>query len=148
MRVLRGRESMAGLARAGAVSILLVAVLAAGCAKRPGPPPIVTGEPCMGCGMEIQDLRFACEREVDGDWRLYDAIECLVHDVREKPGGRIWLADYDTQTLHAAESLWVVSGDFPSPMGGGLAGFLDRAAADAVAVKTNGRVGRFSEMLQ
>jgi len=131
------------------LAAVLVAVLAAGCGKqRPGPPPIVTGEPCMGCGMEIQDLRFACEREVDGDWRLYDAIECLVHDVHEKPGGRIWLADYDTQTLHPAERLWIVNGDFPSPMGGGLAGFLDRATADAIAAKTNGRVGRLSEMLQ
>ena len=121
----------------------LIAILLAACAPA-GPPAIRPGAECAACGMAIEDLRFACERRVDGVWRAYDAIECLVRD-----GGasdQAWLADYDQRTLAPAESLWVVRGDFPSPMGGGLAAFRDRAAADDIAARTRGRVGRLAEV--
>ena len=93
--------------------------------------------------MTMGDLRFACESGGTGGWRQYDSIECLVSD---GPRGPIWLADYDTRTLAPSESLWVVKGDFPSPMGGGLAAFRDRAAADDIASRTHGRVGRLGEV--
>jgi nitrous oxide reductase accessory protein NosL len=105
------------------------------------PPAIETGSECAGCGMTIGDLRFACERLSPRGWRQYDSIECLMGD-----GGvdSVWLADYDSRTLAPAESLWVVKGDFPSPMGGGLAAFRDRGSADDVAEGTHGRVGRLA----
>jgi len=92
--------------------------------------------------MPIRDERFACVRGAAGAYRSYDAIECLTREGPAKPGEAIYLADYDTGLLHAADSIWVVRGDFPSPMGAGLAGFLDRASADQVAAETRGRVGR------
>jgi hypothetical protein len=52
------------------------------------------------------------------------------------------ITDYDGAALHPAESLWVVKGSFPTPMGGGLAAFLRRASADEVASATAGRVER------
>ena len=124
-------------------------VLGAGCAGSSGPPPIATGTPCAACGMEVQDLRFACERKADHGWRVYDAIECLTRDAGSTAGGtgNAWLADYDSRTLHAADSLWVVRGAFASPMGGGLAAFRDRAAADSVAVMTSGRVDRLAAFM-
>lgn len=126
---------------------LLPALLLAGCAPRSGPPPIPVGDRCASCGMTIRDLHFACEREVGGKYRAYDAIECLVKDARKEPGGAVYLPDYDAGTLAAADSMWVVKGTFPTPMGGGLAAFRDRAAADAIAGQTGGRVGRFAELL-
>jgi hypothetical protein len=131
---------------------LVVAVLlATGCARSSAPPPIAPGTPCAACGMEVQDLRFACEREIGGSWRVYDAIECLVRDAgaaAARPAtGDTWLADYDTQRLHAADSVWVVRGDFPSPMGGGFAAFRERAAADSIAAMTSGRVDRLAAFL-
>lgn len=135
-------------------ALLLVASLApgAGCAVPPGPPAIRLGTACAGCGMEVHDLRFACERRRAGAWRVYDAIECLIRDAGSDTtaapgGGSVWLADYDRQTLHRADSLWVVRGSFPSPMGGGFAAFLARAAADSVAVVTQGRVERLATWL-
>ena len=119
---------------------LMLAALAS-CAAR-GPKPIAVGAECAACGMSIGDLRFACERQAGG-WSQYDSIECLLDD--KKPGP-IWLADYDTQTLAPAESLWVVKGNFPSPMGGGLAAFRSRAAADRVASETGGRVSRLPDV--
>ena len=119
----------------------LTAVLV-GCAGSGGPRPIAAGMTCARCGMSIEDLRFACERERDGDYRVYDSIECLLGD--GVSSARAWLADYDTRTLHAAESTWVVRGDLPSPMGGGFVAFLDRAAADDIAAVRHGQVARLS----
>lgn len=116
--------------------------LAAGCGGGSGPPPIARGVPCVTCGMAVQDLRFAAELERDGRWRVFDSIECLL---REPPdGSAAWLSDYDTETLVRADSAWVVRGAFPSPMGGGLAAFRAREAAESVAAGTGGRVGRLA----
>src|SRR5512143_1794765 len=95
--------------------------------------------------MDAGNPRFACERLVGKAWRVYDSIECLLDDEAKTPGGEVYLADYDTRALHAADSLWVARGSFPSPMGGGYAAFLSRAAADSIAAATRGRVGRFAE---
>lgn len=131
------------LALLPALALLLVFFL--GCARHAGPPPIAIGTPCARCGMAIQDLRFGCERGDGKTWRVYDAIECLLRDVRGAPETTVWLADYDRQTLHRADSLWVVKGEFASPMGGGFAAFLERGAAEAVAGETRGRVARLGE---
>jgi nitrous oxide reductase accessory protein NosL len=117
---------------------LLLAGTVAGCAS--GPPRIAAGTPCVRCGMGVAEMRFACESRRDGAWRTFDSIECLIDD--RKPGEPAWLTDYDTRTLHPADSMWVVHGSFPSPMGGGYAAFLDAAAARDVAARTQGTVAR------
>jgi hypothetical protein len=147
---MRPRSPVAPL-RAVAVPALL-SLLATGCGHSQGPPAIRAGSPCAGCGMEVHDLRFACERPVAGTWRVYDAIECLIRDAAADtgaaPGARAaWLADYDRQSLHPADSLWVVRGSFPSPMGDGFAAFLSRSAADSIAATTEGRVERLRTWL-
>lgn len=134
-------------------TLIVVSTLAAGCARTAGPPAIRVGSACATCGMEVHDLRFACERRVAGAWRVYDAIECLIRDAAADSGAApgatrsAWLADYDRQSLHPADSVWVVQGSFPSPMGGGYAAFLSRAAADSIAATTQGRVERLSVWL-
>jgi len=130
----------------------LLPALMVGCGHPQGPPVIRIGSTCASCGMEVHDLRFACERPVANGWRVYDAIECLIRDAAADTGaahaGRTaWLADYDRQSLHPADSAWVVRGSFPSPMGGGFAAFLSRAAADSIAATTQGRVERLSTWL-
>ena len=90
--------------------------------------------------MPVGDRRYACERPVAGHWRVYDSIECLLRD--STAGGTAYLSDYDRGTLHAADSIWVVRADMPSPMGGGYAAFLDRSAAEEVAIARSGRVAR------
>jgi len=119
------------------VLVLALALGLSGCA-RSGPPAIHAGVACTGCGMSISDLGFACERQVARGWKQYDSIECLLRDA----DGHAWLADYDTHTLHDADSMWVVRGSFPSPMGGGYAAFMSRRSADDIAARTEGRVDR------
>ena len=97
--------------------------------------------------MEVADLRFACERRVGTRWLVYDAVECMLRDVRREPGGTVVLADYDTRTLLSVDAAWVVKGEFPSPMGGGFAAFARRGGADSVATATHGEVARFDAWL-
>lgn len=124
------------------LACVLAAIALGGCAPAGGPRPIATGTPCAACGMEIEDLRYACEDERAGRYRFFDAIECLL---RTEPAGQAWLADYDHKSLHAAESLWVVQARIPSPMGGGYVAFLDRAAAEEIATSRQGRIGRLRD---
>jgi len=123
------------------VLFVLLLGMASGCAG--GPPNIADGTPCTHCSMAIAERRFACARQTGKRVQAYDAIECLLAE--DGAGAREWLSDYDTRTLHPADSMWVVRGSFPSPMGGGYAAFLDRRAADDVAAHTNGSVARFAE---
>lgn len=130
-----------------AAVVAALALWNAGCARPAGPPTIALGTPCVACGMEVQDLRFACARGVDKRWRVYDSIECLLRDLGTGPSEGVYLADYDHQALHAVDSLWVVRGDFASPMGGGFAAFLDLAATDSIAAATRGRVDRLAAFM-
>jgi len=125
-------------------AVLALAFVGAGCARRDGPPPIVKGSSCARCGMGIEDLKFAATREVASKWRAYDSIECLVADRARLEDGPAWLTDYETKALLPESAAWVLHGDFPSPMGGGLAAFADRAAAESLAVATQGTVTRLS----
>lgn len=137
----------ARLGPAAALALAALLALAPGCGPRPGPPAILTGTSCWTCGMGVRDKHFASERRVEKRWRVYDSIECLIKDAAAAPGGTPYLPDYDTAKLYPADSLWIVRGDFSSPMGGGLAAFRERGAADTVAVHTNGRVMRFAEVV-
>jgi nitrous oxide reductase accessory protein NosL len=119
----------------------------AGCSREPGPPRIQIGKPCATCGMGVQEARFAgLLRGADED-RQFDSIECLVQDSHVR-SARVYLADYDQGDLRAAESLWIVKGDFPTPMGGGLAAFASIESAREVAERTRGRVSRFAELAE
>jgi hypothetical protein len=93
--------------------------------------------------MEVQDLGFACERFRSGALRVYDSIECLLRDP-PAPTDVVYLTDYDSRALHRADSLWIVKGRFPTPMGGGLVAFQGRSAAEEVAARTGGRVAPWS----
>jgi nitrous oxide reductase accessory protein NosL len=135
------------VAPAAALALSALLAFAPGCGKRSGPPAILEGASCWTCGMGVRDKHFASERRLENRWRVYDSIECLVKDAAAAPGGTPYLPDYDTARLHPADSLWIVRGDFSSPMGGGLAAFLHRASADTVAVQTNGTVMRFADLV-
>jgi len=140
-----------GPAIAAPLATALVTALALsgtpGCAHRTGPPAISRGTPCVTCGMGVEDPRFACERNADGRFKVYDSIECLLQEAGPAvPKTGVYLTDYDQGTLHPADSLWIVKGAFPTPMGGGLAAFASRAAAEEVASRTEGRVGRLAEL--
>lgn len=132
-------------ARAIGAALALALVMGAGCSRESGPPRIEIGKPCVTCGMAVQEIRFAgLLRGEKGD-RQFDSIECLLKDAASRDA-RAYLADYDGGGLHAAESVWVVKGDFPTPMGGGLAAFASIESAQDVAAQTHGKVLRLAQL--
>jgi hypothetical protein len=126
-----------------AALVILLASSAGACA--PARPHVAFGTACATCSMTIRDARYACVRAKRGHWRSYDSIECVLRDAGAGAAESAWLADYDTRRLVPADSLWVVKGEFPSPMGGGYAAFATRAAADEVAREAHGSVARFAD---
>jgi len=123
--------------------VLLLALALTGCTRADAPPAIARGAVCASCDMQVGDPRWACERRVNGKWRVYDSIECLIAD--QDGSGPAWLTDWDQRALHPADSLWIVHGDLPGPMGGGYAAFRDRASAEEVAAARHGQVIRFAD---
>lgn len=149
----------------GAALLLLAAILlvslqfTAGCCGRGGVPRVALGTPCVACGMEVRDPRYAGASVSGRSIRAYDSIECALRDMAgassesaptPDPAARsrsIYLSDYASGTLHRADSLWIVRADIASPMGGGLAAFLDRAEADRIAGARDGRVMPIDSLL-
>lgn len=121
-------------------------LLAIGCARNDDPR-VQIGAPCASCGMSIRDTHFACVRGNGGRYRQFDSIECLLRDGPARSGEAIYLPDYDQSRLCLADSVWVVQGSFPTPMGGGFAAFATEASARDVSARTNGRVGRLQDFV-
>jgi nitrous oxide reductase accessory protein NosL len=129
------------------LAIALAALALCGCARRDGPPPIAAGTPCAGCGMDIDDLRFASEMREGDRWSAFDDLGCLARAARSAHGAPLYLTDYDSRALVAADSVWIVKGSLTTPMGSGCVAFRRRAAADEVAGQSDGRVMRWGELL-
>jgi len=64
-----------------------------------------------------RDVRFAGELRSGTAWKAYDDLGCLLRAAREDRSAPVWLTDYDTRTLHAADSLWVVKAFAAHPDG-------------------------------
>lgn len=136
---------------AALISFAVVAGCGGGSAE--GPPDLSSGDRrCAACGMAVADPKFAAAILTPEDKvEAYDAIECLVRDLRSRTGARapaeIWLADLPTGALQPAALLTVVLADFPSPMGGGYAAFLSPQTAAAEARRRSGVAGPLEQFV-
>lgn len=120
--------------RATVLAITLV-LTGAGCDI--GPQPIVAGDPCARCHMPVADERWGAELITrTGLTRKYDAIECLVRDLRdgvvaEAEIASLWVVPFDApgSLVPAEGAVYVHAGDLRSPMGLNLTAFTTGAAA-------------------
>ncbi len=133
--------------RAAALALHAAAIVLAlaGCSGEIAPPLIRTGTPCAYCRMPAEDLHFACERASDGAWKVYDAISCMMRDAPDVTARSAYLPDHERYRLHRADSMWVVHGEFQTPMPGGYAAFFERAEADSFAAAHRGTVGTYRD---
>ena len=133
------------------LALTIVVCLLTGCGgseKADGVPVLAIGEDaCAACGMKVADAGYAAAARLpDGQTLAYDAIECLVRDLRVRRGdgapAGIWLPDFASGgELKPAADMTVVLADYPSPMGGGYAAFADPAVAAAEAASRDGVAG-------
>jgi copper chaperone NosL len=124
---------------------LLLSLLVGFGACQVKPQPINYGsDSCHFCKMTIVDSQHAAEVvTVKGKVFKYDAIECMMGDLREwdEPDVKFHLiADYANpgELKDATMSYYVVSNGIPSPMGRFLTGFSDEEKRNQVIQDAGG----------
>ncbi|MEQ8475881.1 nitrous oxide reductase accessory protein NosL [Fulvivirga sp.] len=97
-----------------------------------GPQPITySQDACDFCRMTIVDKQHAAQIvTVKGRNYKYDAIECMVNDLKEwdRPeADLILVADYTNpgELIEAENANYLISNEIPSPMGAFLSAFSD-----------------------
>jgi copper chaperone NosL len=107
---------------------------------------------CHFCMMTIIDRQHASEMvTAKGKAFKYDAIECLINDLKKRDDSEIALiltSDYNNPgTLISAESAtYLISEAIPSPMGAFLSAFSNKAEAETVKSAKGGRLYSWQEV--
>jgi copper chaperone NosL len=129
-----------------AAAALLLVVWAGACASRAAGPPVIAIDrsTCSRCGMFISELAHAAAiRMPDGTDVLFDDIGCLTAAARALAQDNLafWFHDAeDGKWIDSGTPVFVMSASLRTPMGGGIAAYRSRAAADRFAQSHAGRV--------
>lgn len=126
-------------------ALLAVCLVFPGCGKT-GPVPFFWGEDaCHHCKMTLVQKGFAAQRINDkGKVYKYDAIECLLEDLKAKPlrpGEGLFVSDWsrpDAAVSDAQTVFFLKGGEITSPMGSALAAFQSRDSATAYQARVGG----------
>jgi copper chaperone NosL len=116
------------------------------CAVRASNPPalLVDRSSCSRCGMLISERAYAAAiRLADGHDELFDDIGCLVASLEQRKlsGAKFWFHDAaDGEWISDVDPVFVTAPALRTPMGGGIAAYRDRKAAEEAAVRLGGRV--------
>jgi len=145
--------------RALAAAAVILALASAPACGRPaplGPPELRLGvDLCDGCGMTIEDPRYAvAARSGEGtESRVlrFDDPGCLARweaaASSASPGDR-WAHDRVSGVwIDARSATFARVNDLTTPMGSGIAAFASRAAADATVAEHGGEVLSWDEIL-
>jgi copper chaperone NosL len=115
--------------------------------------PIVYGkDACHFCKMNIVDKQHAAEIVTNkGKPYKYDAIECMVRDIKERDEKEISLlliTDYSSpgKLVNATSAIYLISEKLPSPMGANLTGFQNRSDAEKTASEKDGNLYSWDEL--
>ncbi len=137
------------------VLLLVFASLLGACSQssgEPQPPNIAYGrDMCDACNMIISEARFAAATVLtDGKtYKFDDAGEMFAfHAKKSELQVRAWFVhDYHSQNwINAQSAFYVVAKDIKSPMGTGVAAFVDKSAAESFASRFNVKVMIFDEI--
>lgn len=122
-----------------------LALLLAACSVDTSPQSVALGsDQCEGCGMTIEDAKFACEFVSDkGRCMKFDDLSCLFHYLHKKhvsdsTVAKIYVADYTQpdSMLDITQASLVLGSEIHSPMNGGVAAFHNVKTATVFAFKT------------
>lgn len=144
--------------RRGLVIVSVVAALLAGCGEEAsdGPPEVRFGQAeCVHCGMIVSDARTAAAivALIDGKrWDLaFDDIGDMVAYEKQRENLRVlrrYVGDYATGQWVAVEDATVLrSSGLHTPMGSGIIGFADRAAAEQKQAEVGGELLTYTDLL-
>ena len=118
------------------------------------PQPIDYGEDqCEACKMMISDKRFGAELvTMKGKIYKYDAIECLIPEViknGEDHYKHLLVTDYNSPgtLIDGRKSLFLVSENRPSPMGGNLSAYVADDEIKAVESLVGGNIYNWKQLI-
>ncbi len=107
---------------------------------------------CSFCKMNIVDRQHASEIVTKkGKVFKYDAIECMVRDIKKRNEDEIALfliVDYSTpgKLVDATKSTYLISEAIPSPMGANLSGFESKESALKIQNEKKGDLYSWDEL--
>jgi copper chaperone NosL len=126
-------------------SLIILALLFSSCTV--GPAEVNYGKDgCSYCKMTIVDRQHAAEIvTVKGKSIKYDAIECMINDIKSKKAEDIHMYlvnDYTSpgEFIPVESTTFLISEGIPSPMGAFLSGFSSKEAAQAVIEEQGGTI--------
>jgi len=134
---------------------LVLCCLIAACSRAPDP--IRYGkDACTHCKMTIMDKRFAAELiTAKGKVFKFDAAECMAGFLKENPAittdaKSVFLVNDFTkpgQFTDARKSFFLRDSSLSSPMGGNLAAFISRSAAEGAKRDKSAQVFGWTQLL-
>ncbi len=136
------------------LTFLLMVMLSACVPKSaadPVPPEIVYGQDmCDGCGMLIDEPRFAAAFILENDeTRKFDDTAEMFSYARDHPEEtiRAWFVhDYITEEwINGEAAFYVIANDLTTPMGSGLVAFASRDSAETFASENGEDVMTFDQ---
>lgn len=107
---------------------------------------------CYFCKMNIVDNQHAAEIVTNkGKAVKYDAIECMLADIKKRNDEEIGLflmTDYSSpgNLVDATSAYYLISENLPSPMGANLSGFADRDSAEQMKNNRGGDIYSWTEL--
>ncbi|MTI40453.1 nitrous oxide reductase accessory protein NosL [Fulvivirga lutimaris] len=132
-------------------SILVFIVFVSACSN--GPQPIsYSQDACDFCRMTIVDKQHAAQLVTEkGRNYKYDAIECMVHDLKNwdrPPVDLMLVTDYANpgKLFKAENASFLISKNIPSPMGAFLSAFENTAEVTQTQKKFGGEIYTWAEL--
>ena len=107
---------------------------------------------CHFCKMNIVDKQHAAEIVTKkGKAFKYDAIECMMADIKERNESDIALflmTDYSSpgKLVDATSAYYIISENLPSPMGANLTGFANKETAERTLKEKGGTLYTWDEL--
>lgn len=109
---------------------------------------------CAYCKMKISDTRFGAEMVTSkGKIHKYDSAECLARTYIEnekKDYAFILVTDYSqpNNLIDASTVTFLISKNQPSPMGGNLSVYEDKALAESILSEKGGKLLTFEGLVK
>ena len=109
---------------------------------------------CHFCKMTIVDNQHAAELvTAKGKVTKYDAIECLINDLKKRDStniGLLLINDYSNpgDLISAESATFLISKGVPSPMGAFLSGFSSKEDAESIHAEKGGELYNWQAVKQ
>lgn len=134
------------------VLLFLCVIIFSACGEVAPEPAKLNADNCEHCKMTIADPKFVAEF-INSKGRIYkfDDVYCLIEFNKQKgeeAGARLYVADYvnNNTFIEVANANYCRGGNIKSPMGGNVAAFADKTAAQDFATKTQSEIVSWSEV--